>query len=82
MVNISTIDKFCHNYFLVFIYTLAIEPKYVQKGWRHAYARSSLIKVADKESQVLSKRVPDHQRVVREDGKIQLILQEFFNDIR
>jgi len=27
--------------------------------------------------QVLPKRVPDHQRVVREDGKIQLILQEF-----
>lgn len=41
-----------------------------------------LIKVADKEYQVLPKREPDHQRVIHEDGKIQLILQEFINDMR
>ena len=28
-VNISTIDNFYHSYFLVFIYTPAIEHKYV-----------------------------------------------------
>ena len=39
-VNISTIDNFSHNYFLMFIYTPAIEPKYVMVAFNPPPTRS------------------------------------------